>query len=127
MGARMARLSPCGGVHLHVSAEVNPDSFLILIRLNGGITDGKRIIGLSKAIAFRIFIPAYIELYTQGYFPFDKSVKFYILGQTNQDQASEDRLSAWNPERKILRVLGMAYGCGRGGSGNRFLKSSDNL
>ena len=46
--------------------------------------------GLSKAIAFRIFIPAYIELYTQGYFPFDKPVKFYILGQTNQDQASED-------------------------------------
>lgn len=57
--------------------------------VNGVMTTGKRIIGIIEGDSMPdIFIPALVELYRQGRFPFDKLVKFYSLEQINQ--AAED-------------------------------------
>jgi len=57
--------------------------------VNGVMTTGKRIIGIVEGDSKPdLFIPALVELYTQGRFPFDKLVKFYSLDQINQ--AAED-------------------------------------
>jgi aryl-alcohol dehydrogenase len=57
--------------------------------VNGVMTAGKRIIGIIEGDSKPdLFIPALVELYTQGRFPFDKLVKFYTLDQINQ--AAED-------------------------------------
>jgi aryl-alcohol dehydrogenase len=57
--------------------------------VNGVMTAGKRIIGIVEGDSKPdIFIPALIELYRQGRFPFDKLIKFYSLDQINQ--AAED-------------------------------------
>ncbi len=57
--------------------------------VNGVMTAGKRIIGIVEGDSKPdLFIPALVELYTQGRFPFDKLVKFYPLDQINQ--AAED-------------------------------------
>jgi aryl-alcohol dehydrogenase len=57
--------------------------------VNGVMTAGKRIIGIIEGESKPdLFIPALVELYMQGRFPFDKLVKFYTLDQINQ--AAED-------------------------------------
>ena len=57
--------------------------------VNGVMTAGKRIIGIIEGDSKPdLFIPALVELYQQGKFPFDKLVKFYTLDQINQ--AAED-------------------------------------
>ena len=57
--------------------------------VNGVMTTGKRIIGIIEGDSVPdLFIPALVELYMQGRFPFDKLVKFYTLDQINQ--AAED-------------------------------------
>ncbi len=57
--------------------------------MNGVMTAGKRIIGIIEGESKPdLFIPALVELYMQGRFPFDKLVKFYTLDQINQ--AAED-------------------------------------
>lgn len=57
--------------------------------VNGIMTTGKRIIGIIEGDSKPdLFIPALVELYKQGRFPFDKLVKFYSLDQINQ--AAED-------------------------------------
>lgn len=57
--------------------------------VNGVMTAGKRIIGVIEGDSKPdLFIPALVELYIQGRFPFDKLVKFYTLDQINQ--AAED-------------------------------------
>lgn len=57
--------------------------------VNGVMTAGKRIIGIIEGDSKPdLFIPALVELYTQGRFPFDRLVKFYTLDQINQ--AAED-------------------------------------
>lgn len=57
--------------------------------VNGVMTTGKRIIGIIEGDSQPdLFIPALVELYKQGRFPFDKLVKFYSLDQINQ--AAED-------------------------------------
>jgi aryl-alcohol dehydrogenase len=57
--------------------------------VNGVMTAGKRIIGIIEGESKPdLFIPALVDLYTQGRFPFDKLVKFYTLDQINQ--AAED-------------------------------------
>lgn len=57
--------------------------------VNGVMTTGKRIIGIIEGDSKPdLFIPALVELYKQGRFPFDKLVKFYSLDQINQ--AAED-------------------------------------
>jgi aryl-alcohol dehydrogenase len=57
--------------------------------VNGVMTTGKRIIGIIEGESKPdLFIPALVELYRQGKFPFDKLVKFYTLDQINQ--AAED-------------------------------------
>lgn len=57
--------------------------------VNGVMTTGKRIIGIVEGDSKPdIFIPALVELYQQGKFPFDRLVKFYSLDQINQ--AAED-------------------------------------
>ncbi|MDE2366426.1 MAG: NAD(P)-dependent alcohol dehydrogenase [Betaproteobacteria bacterium] len=57
--------------------------------VNGVMTAGKRIIGIVEGDSKPdLFIPALVELYMQGRFPFDKLVKFYSLDQINQ--AAED-------------------------------------
>jgi len=57
--------------------------------VNGVMTAGKRIIGIIEGDSKPdLFIPALVELYQQGRFPFDKLVKFYSLDQINQ--AAED-------------------------------------
>lgn len=57
--------------------------------VNGVMTTGKRIIGIIEGDSKPdLFIPALVELYQQGKFPFDKLVKFYSLDQINQ--AAED-------------------------------------
>lgn len=57
--------------------------------VNGVMTTGKRIIGVIEGDSTPdIFIPALVELYAQGRFPFDRLVKFYSLDQINQ--AAED-------------------------------------
>jgi len=57
--------------------------------VNGVMTAGKRIIGIIEGDSKPdLFIPALVELYTQGRFPFDRLVKFYALEQINQ--AAED-------------------------------------
>jgi aryl-alcohol dehydrogenase len=57
--------------------------------VNGVMTAGKRIIGIIEGESKPdLFIPALVELYTQGRFPFDRLVKFYTLDQINQ--AAED-------------------------------------
>jgi len=57
--------------------------------VNGVMTAGKRIIGIIEGESKPdLFIPALVELYTQGRFPFDKLVKFYTLDQINE--AAED-------------------------------------
>jgi aryl-alcohol dehydrogenase len=73
--------------------------------VNGVMTAGKRIIGIIEGESKPdLFIPALVELYMHGRFPFDKLVKFYTLDQINQ--AAEDsekgvtikpviRLGAW--------------------------------
>lgn len=57
--------------------------------VNSVMTTGKRIIGIIEGDSKPdLFIPALVELYQQGRFPFDKLVKFYSLDQINQ--AAED-------------------------------------
>lgn len=57
--------------------------------VNGLMTAGKRIIGIVEGESKPdLFIPALVELYRDGRFPFDKLVKFYPLDQINQ--AAED-------------------------------------
>lgn len=57
--------------------------------MNGVMTTGKRIIGIIEGDSKPdLFIPALVELFTQGRFEFDKLVKFYTLEQINQ--AAED-------------------------------------
>lgn len=57
--------------------------------VNGVMTTGKRIIGIIEGESKPdLFIPALVELYRQGKFPFDRLVKFYTLDQINQ--AAED-------------------------------------
>ena len=57
--------------------------------VNGVMTTGKRIIGIIEGDSVPdLFIPALVELYMQGRFPFDKLVKFYTMDQINQ--AAED-------------------------------------
>lgn len=57
--------------------------------VNGVMTAGKRIVGIVEGESKPdLFIPALVELYRQGRFPFDKLVKFYSLDQINQ--AAED-------------------------------------
>jgi aryl-alcohol dehydrogenase len=57
--------------------------------VNDVMTAGKRIIGIIEGESKPdLFIPALVELYTQGRFPFDKLVRFYTLDQINQ--AAED-------------------------------------
>lgn len=57
--------------------------------VNGVMTTGKRIIGIIEGDSKPdLFIPALVELYAQGRFPFDKLVKFYTFDQINQ--AAED-------------------------------------
>lgn len=57
--------------------------------VNDVMTAGKRIIGIIEGESKPdLFIPALVELYTQGRFPFDKLVKFYTLDEINQ--AAED-------------------------------------
>jgi aryl-alcohol dehydrogenase len=57
--------------------------------VNGVMTAGKRIIGIIEGESKPdLFIPALVELYKQGRFPFDRLVKFYTLDQINQ--AAED-------------------------------------
>ena len=57
--------------------------------VNGVMTSGKRIVGIVEGESKPdLFIPALVELYRQGRFPFDKLVKFYTLDQINQ--AAED-------------------------------------
>jgi aryl-alcohol dehydrogenase len=57
--------------------------------VNDVMTAGKRIIGIIEGESKPdLFIPALVELYTQGRFPFDRLVKFYTLDQINQ--AAED-------------------------------------
>lgn len=57
--------------------------------VNGVMTTGKRIIGIIEGDSKPdLFIPALVELFTQGRFPFDRLVKFYTLEQINQ--AAED-------------------------------------
>ncbi|HJT50940.1 MAG TPA: zinc-binding dehydrogenase [Nitrosospira sp.] len=57
--------------------------------VNGVMTAGKRITGIIEGDSKPdLFIPALVELYIQGRFPFDKLVKFYTLNQINQ--AAED-------------------------------------
>jgi len=57
--------------------------------VNGVMTTGKRIIGIVEGDSKPdLFIPALVELYQQGKFPFDRLVKFYSLDQINQ--AAED-------------------------------------
>jgi aryl-alcohol dehydrogenase len=57
--------------------------------VNGVMTAGKCIIGIIEGDSKPdLFIPALVELYTQGRFPFDRLVKFYTLDQINQ--AAED-------------------------------------
>lgn len=49
------------------------------------MTAGKRITGIIEGDSKPdLFIPALVELYIQGRFPFDKLVKFYTLNQINQ-------------------------------------------
>jgi aryl-alcohol dehydrogenase len=53
------------------------------------MTAGKRIIGIIEGESKPdLFIPALVELYKEGRFPFDKLVKFYTIDQINQ--AAED-------------------------------------
>jgi aryl-alcohol dehydrogenase len=57
--------------------------------VNGVMTAGKHIIGIIEGDSMPdLFIPALVELYTQGRFPFDRLIKFYMLDQINQ--AAED-------------------------------------
>lgn len=57
--------------------------------VNGVMTAGKRIFGIIEGDSKPdLFIPALVELYKQGRFPFNKLVKFYSLDQINQ--AAED-------------------------------------
>ena len=57
--------------------------------VNGVMTAGKRITGIIEGDSKPdLFIPALVELYIQGRFPFDKLMKFYRLDQINQ--AAED-------------------------------------
>lgn len=57
--------------------------------VNGIMTTGKRIIGIIEGDSMPdLFIPALVELYMQGRFPFDKLVKFYTLDRINE--AAED-------------------------------------
>ena len=57
--------------------------------VNAVMTAGKRIIGIIEGESKPdLFIPALVELYKEGRFPFDKLVKFYTIDQINQ--AAED-------------------------------------
>lgn len=57
--------------------------------VNGVMTTGKRILGIIEGDSIPdLFIPALVELYMQGRFPFDKLVKFYPLDRINE--AAED-------------------------------------
>lgn len=60
--------------------------------VNGVMTAGKRIIGIIEGESKPdLFIPALVELYTQGRFPFDKLVKFYTLDQINQAAGDSEK------------------------------------
>ncbi|SET24365.1 aryl-alcohol dehydrogenase [Nitrosospira multiformis] len=57
--------------------------------VNGVMTTGKRILGIIEGDSIPdLFIPALVELYMQGRFPFDKLVKFYPFDRINE--AAED-------------------------------------
>jgi aryl-alcohol dehydrogenase len=60
--------------------------------VNGVMTAGKRIIGIIEGESKPdLFIPALVELYMQGRFPFDKLVKFYTLDQINQAAGDSEK------------------------------------
>jgi aryl-alcohol dehydrogenase len=70
--------------------------------VNGVMTTGKRIIGIIEGDSVPdIFIPALVELYMQGRFPFDKLVKFYTFDQINQAAEDSERGVTIKP---IVRV-----------------------
>ncbi|ARO87815.1 NAD(P)-dependent alcohol dehydrogenase [Nitrosospira lacus] len=76
--------------------------------VNGVMTTGKRIIGIIEGDSKPdLFIPALVELFTQGRFPFDKLVKFYTLEQINQ--AAEDSEKGVTIKPIILLKEGHQY------------------
>lgn len=76
--------------------------------VNGVMTTGKRIIGIIEGDSKPdLFIPALVELFTQGRFPFDRLVKFYTLEQINQ--AAEDSEKGVTIKPIILLKEGHQY------------------
>jgi aryl-alcohol dehydrogenase len=72
--------------------------------VNGVMTAGKRIIGIIEGESKPdLFIPALVELYRQGRFPFDKLVKFYTLDKINQAAEDSEKGITIKP---IVRLVG---------------------
>lgn len=66
--------------------------------MNGVMTTGKRMIAIIEGDGIPdIFIPALVELYRQGRFPFDKLVKFYSPEQINQTAEDSEKGVANKP------------------------------
>jgi aryl-alcohol dehydrogenase len=60
--------------------------------VNGVMTTGKRIIGIIEGDSTPdLFIPALVELYMQGRFPFDKLVKFYPFDRINEAAENSEK------------------------------------
>ena len=92
---RKVRLSEGGIVGAPaMGTTVNIDvNFMLFNRTLRGIIEGE-----SNS---DVFIPALIELYKQGRFPFDKLVRFYTLDEINQAAEDSENGSTLKPVLKL--------------------------
>jgi aryl-alcohol dehydrogenase len=75
--------------------------------VNDVMIPGRRIMGIVQGdVVAKTFIPALIELYKQGRFPFDKLVRFYDFVEINQAVEDSERGVTIKPILRIAREHG---------------------
>jgi aryl-alcohol dehydrogenase len=86
---------------------LNPHGTVALLTGESGspLTQGRKTLGIIEGDAVpQRFIPALIELYLAGEFPFDRLVKFYDFNDINRAMADARRGHAIKP---VLRISGL--------------------
>jgi aryl-alcohol dehydrogenase len=73
--------------------------------INSVLLQGRRIMGIVEGDARpKIFIPALIELYRQGRFPFDRLIKYYDFADINQAFEDSENGHTIKPVLRISKV-----------------------
>ena len=83
LSAALGALAPKGTLAL--AGVPKPESSTFSLDLFGMVLGGLRVVGISEGeSAPQEFIPAMIDLFMEGRFPFDKLLSFYSLDQINE-------------------------------------------